>query len=166
MFSRLPHLILLCLMPVRAICGPDATTQFLLDDSASMLDFGLLRLDILLSEKQLGTAQFLWDGNIFLISTILTGNETHELAEAACSQWVKDVRIAALVNGATGEPLYKNSTFAPYFDHNGFARNARPENLLQEIDKKFLLKCFSFFQGYEKTTISAPLLGTGYSVEK
>ncbi len=64
-----------------------------------------------------------------------------------------------------------NSYFADYFNHFGFVRNNRTDNLLSEIDRKFRLKCWvQFSTGHKSGLVSiiatSPLIATGYSVKE
>lgn len=151
-----------------ANAGPDATINHLMDDSVSMLDFGILRMNLTLKEKDLGGATYLWDENRIVISHILTLKYfgDHEAAENACAEWVKNVRRVAWIDTETGKPTFSTSWFATYFSHNGFKRLSAPQDLDENLDKIFQLKCIAFTEDGQALTVTAPLIGTGYSLEK
>lgn len=58
-----------------AIAGPDATTQRLLDDRPSMLDFGIMRLELhLKNHKYIShnpSVRYDWDENTITISGMI-----------------------------------------------------------------------------------------------
>lgn len=166
MRTRLLALIAICLLPVKALSGPDETTQHLMNDSATMLDFGMLRLNLSLEAATLANAYFDWDENRIYIWRYFQENETADVGEETCSQWIGDVRLKSGVNRDTGKPFEKTSLFAGYFAHHSFKRNSAPETLYQDIDKLFVLRCTGQIKGGGFITIFAPLLGSGYSLEK
>lgn len=152
------------------LAGPDQTTQHLIGDSASMLDFGILRIDLLLQKDNLGFANYDWDANRITVQALLferppTTSETENDPEKWCAEWVSRVRLTGGINTKTGEPFGKSSFFASRFGHEGFSRNSEPDDLLQQIDKLINLECYAAVDD-KSVTVTAPLVGTGYMVAK
>lgn len=153
--------------PLPVAAGPDVTTQHLLDDAATMLDLGMLRLEMRLAQDDLGSARYAWSENRILIesSIFLTGAaKTEQSVEAICAGWLKSVRFAAGVN-ADGKAYTGNSDFSGFFRHYGVGRVNAPKALYEDLDELFVLKCGGFVDGVA-ITISAPLLGKTYAVER
>jgi len=64
-----------------------------------------------------------------------------------------------------------NSYYADYFEHFGFARSDKADNLLSEIDKKFRIECRVQFttdhkSGLVNITAKSPLVSTGYALKE
>lgn len=154
-----------------AFSGPDETTQHLMNDPVSMLDLGVLKAEIALRNQDLGSMRFQWDVNRFYILKWMYGGDFSDenSAEQACASWVKKVREMGGINLETGEAMFSFSTFAEGFSHDGFARGNEPKNLYTNLDQLFVLKCHvrgSLFVGSPSVSVTAPLLGTSYSLEK
>ena len=144
MKTRLLLLMALSLLPLRAISGPDDTTKHLMKDSVSMLDFGLLSLNLFLKGTDYGSAKFDWDKNRIYIQRFFPESETADMAEKTCASWVSKVRKRAGIIPDTGKPYFETSFFAGYFRHNGFVRKPEPETLYQDIDDLFVLTCSGY----------------------
>jgi hypothetical protein len=158
-------LLPILLTAVPAMGGPDQTTQHLLSDPASMLDLGVLKANLALKERKLGFMGFDWDANRFFIVTWFSDRPDTKVAESDCVAWVADVRELGGIRAETGEPFLDDSFFAGYFSHEGFSRSNAPDTLYSDLDKLFELKCTGFV-GTETVVVTAPLLGTTYSLER
>lgn len=149
---------MMALAPAHA--GPDAVANYIMDEPASLMDIGMLRL-----EKRLdgaAWARYDWDSNTFLLWTYRPAADGDPGAqERTCAEWISEIRSLAAISDETGKPYGEFSGFAYMFTHTGFVRKNQPEDLLEQTDRMFQLKCFG---GGEH--IEAPLLGTGYSVAR
>lgn len=154
------------LLPDTVLAGPDATVNRLIADPASMLDFGLFRLGQYLQDQKLGSATYDWDTNQIVIYWRSVGENSQDLTEAEqkCSDWVTQVRLSGWV-GANGKAAMGVTVFSSFFQHIGFGRSDSIDSELSDIDKLIWLQCYSETLG-EKVTVTAPLLGTAYSVQK
>jgi len=165
MKTCLASIFVLFLLPESAIAGPDETTQHLMNDTASMLDFGLLRLNLKLEADNLGTASYNWEENRIQISLFSLEKGTVESAEIDCANWIDAVRVKAGIDLDAGQSKTGSSSFANLFTHYGFERRSVMEGLQGKIDKIITLGCYQW--GTKKpVTIKAPLLGKGYSLQK
>lgn len=164
----LSSLIILMFVGGSAHAGPDATTNWLMDEPASMLDLGLLRLNMQLQQAKLGSASFNWDTNRVQIYTFQYFNEVQSDEtdpEALCRKWVMDVRAEGFISEETGKALYDYSSYSAHFTHAGFKRKSTPDKLEQSVDSLTELSCL-IMVGTERTRVTAPLLGTAIFVEK
>lgn len=141
--------------------GPDEAAQFLMKDSASMLDFGVMRLQNLLGDRAF--PYYSWDDNaLFLSSYEFSAQGTPDELEKMCADWIASLRDFAGIDPGTGGPKYGEVThFAFSFGHVGFVRTSAPDDLLKNIDQMFLLRC-----GRGTVEVTAPLRGVGYSLKK
>lgn len=156
--------VILMLRP--AVAGPDDTTQNLISDPASMLDIGILRIDLALRSQDLGFLLFDWNANrLYVQKIILDGFPDAKSAEEACASWVWNVRKLADIDRETGKPYGAHSRFADFFSHEGFQRNNTPGSLYVDLDRLFILNC-SAYGAEGSVSVTAPLLGTTYSIEK
>lgn len=154
----------LFLVPERLVAQPDGTTRHLMQDSVSMLDFGLLRLNINLERDNLGLADFNWDRNRIVIHTWLS-EETRDAAEEVCAEWVSEVRTRGGISRESGKPALESSSFSRLFGHYSFERGNILDGLYKNIDQLFVLEC-NQFNVIPPVMVTAPLLGTGYSLRK
>lgn len=103
-------------LPSALEAGPDDTVKHLMNDSASMLDFGLLRLDLILAHESLGTSYYLWDQNQIVIAETFFDTSSRERAEKTCAEWISDVRKLAFVRQKDGKPVFESSRFSDFLD--------------------------------------------------
>ena len=114
------------LFPV--IAGPDSTTQRFMNDSPSMLEFGLFKLKQRLiwegdetEFKQPNNVKYNWDKNTIEISSTFNKRRSRESAEKLCSLWFDYVRFSAgIVKSKTALSI---SNFARDFRHDGLLPN-------------------------------------------
>ncbi|OOY23788.1 hypothetical protein BMI91_15175 [Thioclava sediminum] len=157
------------LAPYSSIAGPDATTQYLQRDVASTFDFGMLRLNLRLESNGLGSASYNWSENrIYIVPNLDTASSLLEKdereIERVCSGWIQRVRGNAVI-GVDGSPILGHSTYSWLFSHYGYERSNEPENLYSDLDKIFVLSCGGSSKAIY-VTLTAPLLGSTYAVEK
>ncbi|WIY27366.1 hypothetical protein [Parasedimentitalea psychrophila] len=144
----------IALLACPAIAGPDATTQKLLDDPVTMLDWGMFRLEtryrdsswVLIGGDTHNTftnVSFKWNENrvrIFVLSLAKKSDDAFsgDAATDRCKQIIEGIRrTAGVLDGQIHAGEY--SHFAMEFSHNGFQYPGEKE-LLLELDKKFFIK--------------------------
>ncbi|WP_050524910.1 hypothetical protein [Pseudorhodobacter wandonensis] len=153
-----------------ALAGPDASASYLTNTPVSMMDLGVLRLDLALQNDPGGYAEYDWDSNRIDISAplgiVLKIFPTKDEAETECATWITNVKRLFGLNLETGEPLFAEiSRAARLFKHEGYYNKNEPETLFKDLDRMFLLTCSTATADW-KVTVSSPLLGKGYSVAK
>jgi hypothetical protein len=161
-------IFVICGQPV--LSGPDETINYLMNDTASMMDIGMLRLSFALQRDAIGFANYNWDENRIKISApYLNANgayDTAEAAEKACSKWVTELRRVFGVNPATGKPFWgESSRAADYFRHRGFNKMNAPETLYEDIDKLIIFECYAN-SAESLVKVTGALVAKGYSVAK
>lgn len=139
--------------------GPDNITSYLMNKQASMMDLGMLRLQIDLGEK--GSVAYDWDSDKIQVGKFtFYVSEGEADSEKHCSNWFSEMRGNAGIVATSGKPFMNQSFWATKFAHSGWVDNSNPDNLYAELDKKFSLQCI-----HGDFNAIAPLLGTTYSVE-
>lgn len=174
--------LLSALFPTHAISGPDETTNRFINNSPSLLDFGIYKLDTYLSGspklRKLGliTVFFDWEDNTITVQswTLIPFNSKKAVVEA-CTDWFEEMRWQAGINSVSGEFLSSKqtiSTFAEFFSHEGYMRTIAgksDDDALVELDKKFRLAYHGVIDASvaptERTiTCNGKLLSKGISV--
>lgn len=132
--------LLLSLACATANSEPTNSIKYLITEPASMMDIGLLRLNIdLRNKKELGHAgtSYDWDKNklnlIFIPQDIL---EDQGAAKQWCQETFSKVRTMFLVD-IDASKTHENrraSSFGRYFTHKGYASKKQPADLLHDID--------------------------------
>ncbi|MFG6594502.1 hypothetical protein ACGYK4_08145 [Sulfitobacter sp. 1A13368] len=142
-----------------AFAGPDATTNYLMNTPATLLDFGLYKLSLRIQAVNgNGYAAYDWDNDEIKI-VLFRSLEPKTKSKVACVKAIADTRQAAGV--VDGKSLEEFSSFARMFGHNGFiagdldAHNKR----MQDLDKKFQILCIT-----PQATYEAAVVGSGYSL--
>lgn len=153
-----------------AFAGPDASAQYLTNTPVTMMDLGILRLNLALRSQSGGFSSYDWDTNRIQIEApfdIEYGSYlTIEQAEAACATWITKVRTQFGVDAEKGTPLLFEITFAAkLFEHEGYENANVPKTLYQDIDRMFVLQCAAGIPE-KRLKVSSPLLGKGYSISK
>ncbi|WP_417272736.1 hypothetical protein [Celeribacter halophilus] len=161
-------ILAICGQPV--LSGPDETTNFLIADTASMMDIGILRLNLELQSNSLGYASYKWDENRIKITAPyqnLNGPyDSEEAAEEACSKWVAELRQELWVDPETGKPFLGGTSIASdFFQHQGYHKTNTPETLYEDIDKLIIFECYARYSE-NVVTITGSLVAKGYSVAK
>ncbi|UWR30174.1 hypothetical protein K3758_01110 [Sulfitobacter sp. W002] len=139
--------------------GPDATTNYLMNTPATLMDFGLYKLTShIRSLLGKGFAVYDWDTNEIRILTfeLLTPEDQ---AKQVCEDVISDIRIAA--NVRDGTTVNETSSFSDLFSHEGFVKGGKEQHTerMMDLDKKFRIVCITPLETYE-----APVVGTGYSL--
>jgi hypothetical protein len=170
---------LLPFFPETALAGPDEITQPLMNDTVSMLDFGIFRLQNkidVLEDLPLTYVGFDWERNLIVISGwINEGQRPASDFHSTCVDWFARVRMQAGVDPASGKlyEILSYSHFADLFSHFGFERtlsNKKPNELLAALDGKFFLELHWFgSRGLPSTgvgaTCSGPMIDSGFSTK-
>ena len=147
----------------QAIAGPDVVGNYLMDEPASLMDVGIMKLNALV--RPTAFANYNWDENsieITSMNSLVKGSPSDDALEKLCADWISSVRVLANIDPLKGAPFYgAESNFARLFLHSGYQREKQPENMTSEIDRMIQLTCI-----LGSTIVTAPLLGTGYSLRK
>jgi len=143
-------LILLVLMlPIVVMADPGAATRQLINDTVSMLDFGLFRAErdferrVLESRRQqykhLGSANltgaeggvfYLFADDLIVVRAVLKGSEPDvDTFESECKAFIEYLRIWVGVNSHD------------WFAHSGYQRSDRPTKLIDQIKSRIQLRC-------------------------
>ena len=161
-----------------AIAGPDATTERLLYDGPSMLDWGIMRLEThLITNQNINhnpSVEYNWDENTITISGYIFSGEVRNEKEARqdCKRWFGAVRVDANVDTDGSLFVGTVSEYAQYFLHSGYDRRIdemKILDVLSDLDKKFKLSFWSVVtndDGFKnKMTCTGPLVGTPIAYE-
>lgn len=157
-----------------AHAGPDEVTDRLMDEAASLLDVGMLRLELRLAASQTipPTYSFYdWDNNEIVISTVVVESEWDiERAKQGCESWFQEVRKLAYVDSTTGKIMYgyERSGFADLFTHYGYTRTINGKatsEVAAELDRKFRLS-FTWLRFQAASGEINKLACTGTLIEK
>jgi hypothetical protein len=124
---------------------PSATVRFLMNDSASMLDWGLFRIEYQLSPDSFGLkpkprviAQYEWNSNRILLQ--LTPDGESEFANAAeaekwCQSVISMIKERLGINSKNGKPKTgDSSTLYTFFVHQGYETEGMPEDFGSKMD--------------------------------
>lgn len=162
-----------------AQAGPDATTNFLMNDSPSMLDWGMFRM-----EQSLGrhidygaqtSVHFSFEDNQIVIRRfrLVADQYDPDALEIDCSEWFSTIRVGGYVDPDTGEIYTEelhNSRYADMFSHNGYTRTVAgtsSDEILPDIDKRIFLSFQTIGPRDElHLTCTGPLLDTGFSTKR
>lgn len=164
--------ICICLLQVNtATAGPDANTNYFMEEKVSLFSFGMFRLEQDLKGLTDNTdfpsgfnsisASYDWDSDeINIAITSFYAIETATDAREKCKLAINKVRTSCGINMETGKPyefLGGESFCAGNFSRIGFQKATDPEKLL-EMDKKIRIQCNVF--GTAEMTLSGKLLST------
>lgn len=128
---------------------PDDVTRHLMEDSPSMLDFGIFRLERFLNksgEDQLSRVRYDWDRNVIEVSNRFFDGHMISEAEALqkCTSYFDTMRELAGVDTETGrlQSWKESSEFAWHFLHIGSVQEEHAEHdpKIQTLDQKFQIR--------------------------
>ena len=167
-------LLSVSLYSLPANSGPDRTTEWLMDERASVFDLGMIRLQTRLdgfiykwpTEFSQPTIAYVWDDNEIVIKMLsINVYESVKDAKEGCRTAFNRVRAVAGVDIEEGGLTFKknNSFFSFYFSHLGYVSGSVKEQdqRLADLDKKFKLECTILFEGGERTQGFSRLLSKG-----
>lgn len=139
--------------------GPDATTNYLMNTPATLMDFGLYKLSLRIQAiNGNGYAAYDWDNDEIKI-VLYRSLEPKTKSKLACVKAIEDTRLAAGV--FAGKSVEEFSSFARMFGHDGFIKGDfdAHEKRMQDLDKKFQILCIT-----PQATYEAAVVGSGYSL--
>lgn len=159
--------IIVCLLAVwvsQARTEPNESANFLINDSVSLLDFGLYKLEneikrvqndltIRFQPPHSSFADYDWDENkiVIVLSYGDPGNPPVKEIKAEMK-----LIVAALKKNfgiaQTGEPFQKGGygSVGDYFSHRGYTKKNMPQNLRREIEKLVEIKVVFYVQNYSR----------------
>ncbi len=161
-----------------AKAGPDDLSKWLMNEPASMMDIGLLRLEIYLDKVRIEDREYgvvyIWDRDRILIRSTPKrfddpSYKDEDDAKKGCKNWFNRMRYEFGVNGATGELREGDLFLSSFFGHDGFTRGKQTDpDFHVQIGKKIdLWGSFDFGDKSDRSFVycSKPLMDTGFSVE-
>lgn len=150
----------LSILPLSSLAGPDETSKYLMNNSPTLLDFGLVRLDMRLSSA-LGNVAVIYDWDNDAIKIVRAGGGDY--SKDMCLNFIDEVRSNAGYQEGTLWSILGNSLFSELFAHMGYFSGDEDKHLdrLEEIDKKFQIDCYS---SETNARYSAKLAGKEVSV--
>lgn len=164
----------LSLLPGVAAAQPDATAQRFLEDSPSMMDFGIDRLQIYLHSyrnSEMLAVDYDPAENAILITRLVLVQHDDPLDFAEdCRQWAMIMRSRAAVHDGAVAGGLNHSDFAQFFAHAGPGRTldgVSEAEALAALDRLFVLEtqygryAQGAFLPQIQTICRADLLGTG-----
>lgn len=177
--SALAFCSVLASQSLPAQAGPDETTQRLMNEYVSLLDFGILRLQMRLDALTTIPSTYVtfdWENNTVVISSYSVDSEwPRDRVEQACTDWFRIIRQNAGINAGTGElyGVFTYSLFSGLFTHYGYSNTIAgksTEEAAKILDQKYRLQftwnSYSSTPGEVETlTCSGPLLDKGYSIK-
>ena len=162
----------------QAIGGPDEITNRLMDEGVSLLDWGILRIQMRLSsDTRISSAlvSYDWENNQIMIEGSNYDNGTgkpEEDAQKECSQWFRSIRLSAMVDPDTGKPYFgEASIFARLFEHEGWEKTVdgkSTSDVATSLDGKIFLKYYVYMKAdsvgdTDGLYCTAKLLEAGFS---
>ncbi|MEW6671311.1 MAG: hypothetical protein AB1427_06380 [Thermodesulfobacteriota bacterium] len=147
-----------------SLAEPDEGASFLINDSVSMLDFGIYKLEneirairndltIRFEPPYSAFVDYDWDKNKIMI--VLSYGDPGDPPVKEIKSEITTV-VAALKKkfGVTpaGDPFEKGgfSSIGDYFSHRGYTRKNTPRNLRRDIDKLVEIKILFYVQNYSR----------------
>lgn len=166
----------LMLTSVATQADPSGTVNKFMDTPASLFSIGMMRVDEEVSksvrdmkantgERYYGSASFDWDKNQIILDVkryAIKGDQPD--FDAECKEVVENVRMGGMVMDGKpirGEASYYSALFLPV----GYSIGAITEDDAKNLDQLSVIH-FSIFSPKYPMKCSAPLIGTGYSIEK
>ena len=159
--------MIVCLLAAfvpQAQAEPNESANFLINDSVSLLDFGIYKLEneikgfrndltIRFQPPHSSFVDYDWDENKIVI--VLSYGDPGNPPIKEIKSEIKVV-VAALKKkfgvGPTGEPFQKGgfSSIGDYFSHRGYTKKNMPQNLRREIDNLVEIKIIFYVQNYSR----------------
>lgn len=175
-----PMVVVLMASPASA--GPDVTANRFLNDSPSMIDWGLYRITRQIERNSTYGADmgatYDWDANTIIIynSAVKYETQTPELFEDDCREWFDWVRTNGYVSSTTGVVMLEAglSRYADLFGHSGFRRTIGgidEADALKALDQLITLEYRRWtldasFKTEQTRSCTGKLLSTGFSVSR
>ena len=173
-YLKLGRFFLLCLVLFlsqfhtnRASAGPDAATEFFMDEQASLFSFGMYRLEQQFANTSFpegfagASTRYDWDEDEIVIQIMsYIGINSNQEAREKCRTAIGTIRSRCGVNSDTGEKYLGDETSswcAANFARIGFQRSGDEEKLA-ELDKKLRIECVVF--GDASVKMSGKLLSS------
>lgn len=167
------------LVGATAMADPDSTSDRFLNDSPSMMDWGILRLELALQSYGIlvhGSVSYDWSRNRIDITRTESVAESVSRSEmeGLCRDWFQAVRSFALIDPETGSLSgpFGYTEFAGYFGHIGFGRTLNgieEPQALADLDRIFYLQQYFFRRestGPKNIAVcSGELKSSGFAIE-
>ncbi|MDM8522176.1 hypothetical protein QUF80_02295 [Desulfococcaceae bacterium HSG8] len=144
LIKKITVILFLLAMSELSIAGPDQTTSYLMNESVSLLDFGLYRLEeyfdtIYQKDLYITRVNYDWDDNKIIIVVRNTDSGSFGSAREAkewCRSIICEIKGKLGIDCSTGKPLTlkKNSPLQRFFSHKSYKSKNEPEGLKSEIE--------------------------------
>lgn len=154
--------IVLCGLPSISFSGADNTTRYFMDNSPSLLDFGIHRMEVLLNARLTESVRVFYDWDEDEIQIHLLRFDIDGFSESECRDQIATIRNGAgYSDGELRESYDGRSYFASLFTHSGYVTGEPEESKtkLQNLEKKFVIQCHT-----SNKQFSAKLQGTQIAV--
>ena len=139
-------LTLLLLFPLIASADPSATTRWLMNEPASLLDIGLLRAQLTLDDRDRTLNSFTWhkesedlridssigydyERDLIFVSIILTSADD---PKSVCGTLIREYAATVLVY------------LEYWFKHSEYSTSSTPDDLISQLQKSVELRCRFF----------------------
>lgn len=143
---------------------PNESANFLINDSVSLLDFGIYKLENEIKEfrndltirfqpPHSSFVDYDWDEN--KITIVLSYGDPGNPPVKEIKSEIVSVVAALKKNfgvGPTGEPFQKGgfSRVGDYFSHRGYTKKNMPQHLKRDIDNMVEIKIIFYVQNYSR----------------
>lgn len=159
-----------------AVADPSATVTKLMNTPTSLFSFGLYQVEQAMQDMASGLhdidsgtfyghANYKWANNrIYLrVDNMTVSEDKADGFEKRCAYVVGKVREYGMVRD--GKPIIDGgSRFASLFWPVGYSVNSLPDDEMRNIDEMIEISYIEVTKDLQECT--APLLGTGYSIQK
>jgi hypothetical protein len=167
--------IILFISGSMAKAEPTSNIQYLIEDSVSMLDWGLSKIDrdlepVLNYPIELGfnsdtiigsSINYDLEKNRIVIDVYISKATSQDQAILWCKKIVGLIKTRLNVDNDTGKPfLEATGALYPYFSHQGYKDKSEPKGLYKELDNIAVINIRVETEASKTVKCEAPLLGT------
>ena len=130
--TQLLSMVMLYACSTNVFAEPSSSVQYLMNEPASLFDFGMKRLDEFLSGRTdiFVITEYNYDQNRILISVRDRSDTVKSKGEAKerCAQMIGEMKTML------GVGLDSTSVLGSFFSHEGYTKRSEPKNLGAELD--------------------------------
>lgn len=142
------RLIPLLLLPVLAFADPGAVTKYLINESASLMDIGILRTELRLSQSVASFRKAYEESsgvNIVSLETAVIYDYKDDTLNIEIRPLVIDPKNAeqGCKSVQTSSHGWLSGVIPNLFDHAGYHASNRPENLPEHVAERTVVYCMA-----------------------